>query len=63
MTIDESMPIRKAQHQLGQDISMLSFDELTARTALLETEIFRLKEEQNKKDKSRADAEALFKSK
>jgi uncharacterized small protein (DUF1192 family) len=53
---------RKAvtSHQIGQDLSMLSVDELDERVALLEKEIARLKEAKAAKESSRAAASAFF---
>jgi len=47
-------------HQIGQDLSMLSVDELDERVALLEKEIARLKEAKRAKENSRAAASAFF---
>jgi uncharacterized small protein (DUF1192 family) len=59
---DEDSPKRKLAHEIGCDISLLSADELTARIALLESEIERLAAERQSKQKGRAAAEDLFKS-
>jgi uncharacterized small protein (DUF1192 family) len=48
-------------HQLGQDLSMMSIDEIDDRIAQLEREILRLKEVRNGKESSRAAASAFFK--
>ncbi len=47
-------------HVIGQDLSMLSVDELDERVALLEKEIARLKEAREAKENSRAAASAFF---
>ena len=47
-------------HEIGQDLSMLSVDELDERVALLEKEIARLKEAKAAKESSRAAASAFF---
>lgn len=47
-------------HDIGQDLSMLSVDELDERIALLEKEIARLKEAKAAKESSRAAASAFF---
>ncbi|HZH10408.1 MAG TPA: DUF1192 domain-containing protein [Microvirga sp.] len=47
-------------HVIGQDLSMLSVDELDERVALLEKEIARLKEAKLAKENSRAAASAFF---
>ncbi|MGO4388143.1 DUF1192 domain-containing protein [Microvirga sp. 2YAF29] len=48
-------------HQIGQDLSMLSVDELDERVAMLEREIARLKEAKASKENSREAASAFFK--
>ncbi|WP_201835244.1 DUF1192 domain-containing protein [Microvirga zambiensis] len=48
-------------HQIGQDLSLLSIDELDERVEVLEREIARLKEERAGKENSRAAASAFFK--
>ncbi|MCG7394347.1 DUF1192 domain-containing protein [Microvirga sp. ACRRW] len=48
-------------HEIGQDLSMLSVDELDERVALLEKEIARLREAKAAKENSRAAASAFFK--
>jgi uncharacterized small protein (DUF1192 family) len=47
--------------EVGQDLSMLSIDELDERITLLEREIARLKEARSSKEQSRAAASAFFK--
>ena len=47
--------------EVGQDLSMLSIDELDERITLLEREITRLKEARSSKEESRAAASAFFK--
>lgn len=59
---DDEAPKRKLSHEIGCDISLLSADELTARIGLLEAEIARLSGERESKQKGRAAAENLFKS-
>ncbi|MFC0284220.1 DUF1192 domain-containing protein [Camelimonas abortus] len=49
-----------AAHQIGQDLSPLSVDELAARIALLRAEIVRLEQEMQRKAASRAAADSLF---
>ncbi|WP_112663879.1 DUF1192 domain-containing protein [Microvirga flavescens] len=54
-------PRRKVNaFELGQDLSMLSLEEIDERVAALEQEIHRLKEARNGKEKSRAAASAFF---
>ncbi|MEE1657540.1 DUF1192 domain-containing protein [Microvirga sp. CF3062] len=47
-------------HEIGQDLSMLSIDELDERVEVLEREISRLKEARAKKESSLAAASAFF---
>jgi uncharacterized small protein (DUF1192 family) len=57
---DEQVRPRAAAHEIGQDLSLLSRDELDERVALLEREIERLKEARAAKEDSRAAASAFF---
>jgi len=59
---DDDRPRPKITHQLGQDLSLLSFDDLNERIAMLETEIERLKAEALRKRASRDAAASFFKS-
>jgi uncharacterized small protein (DUF1192 family) len=59
---DDDRPRPKITHQLGQDLTLLSFDEINARVAALEAEIERLKVEAMKKRASRDAASNFFKS-
>lgn len=55
-------PRKKASaHEVGQDLSMLSVDELDERITMLEREIARLKEAKASKESSLAAASAFFK--
>jgi uncharacterized small protein (DUF1192 family) len=58
---EEQTRVRPVGHDVGQDLSMLSIDEIDERIALLEREIARLKEARSKKEESRAAASAFFK--
>jgi uncharacterized small protein (DUF1192 family) len=58
---DEPRPISKG-HEIGQDLSLLSIDEIDERIALLEREIARLNEARAGKESSRAAASAFFKT-
>ena len=63
MPIDEDdRPRPKITHELGQDLSLLSVDDIEARIAALATEIERLKADAAKKRASRDAANAFFKS-
>jgi uncharacterized small protein (DUF1192 family) len=59
---DDERPRKKVSHEMGQDLSLLSVEELGERIALLEGEIQRLKEAQAKKRASREAADSFFKS-
>lgn len=62
MTIDED-DARKPNisHQVGEDLSTLSLQELDERIALLISEIDRLKQEKQTKQTSFAAADSVFK--
>jgi uncharacterized small protein (DUF1192 family) len=57
---DEPRPLLSG-HEIGQDLSMLSIDELDERVGMLEREIARLKEARARKESSLAAASAFFK--
>jgi uncharacterized small protein (DUF1192 family) len=59
---DDDRPRKKVTHEIGQDLSLLSVEELTERVALLKTEITRLEEAAAKKRASRDAANSVFKS-
>jgi uncharacterized small protein (DUF1192 family) len=59
---DDDRPRKKVTHEIGQDLSLLSVEELTERIALLKTEIVRLEEAATKKRASRDAANSFFKS-
>ncbi len=59
---DEDRPRKKITHEIGQDLSLLSLEELTERIALLNSEIARLEEAATKKRASRDAANSFFKS-
>jgi len=61
-TEDDDRPRKKVTHEIGQDLSLLSVEELTERVALLKTEIVRLEEATIKKRASRDAANSVFKS-
>ena len=58
---DDDKPRKKVSHEIGQDLSILSVEELTERVALLNTEIARLEEAATKKRASRNAADSFFK--
>jgi uncharacterized small protein (DUF1192 family) len=59
---DEDRPRKAAVHEIGQDLSLLSVEELTARVTLLRSEIDRLEAALAKKRASRDAANSIFKS-
>jgi uncharacterized small protein (DUF1192 family) len=61
-SVDDDRPRKKISHEIGQDLSLLSVEELTERIALLSSEIERLKEAVAKKRASRDAANSVFKS-
>ena len=58
---DDEKPRKKVAHEIGQDLSLLSADELNARIALLKSEIARLEADAVLKTSSRSAAESFFK--
>lgn len=59
---EEAAPRRPATHEIGQDLSTLSVEDLDRRIALLSGEIERLRQEKAAKQSSVAAADAFFKS-
>ena len=59
---DDDRPRRKVSHEIGQDLSLLSVEDLNERIALLMGEAERLKTEMAKKRASRDAANNFFKS-
>jgi len=59
---DDDKPRRKITHEIGQDLYLLSLEELTERIALLTAEIERLQEAAGKKRASKDAANSFFKS-
>jgi len=58
---EDDRPKKKLVHEIGQDLSLISVEELKERIALLEAEIERLKADMAAKEKSRSAAESVFK--
>ena len=58
---DDDRPRKKVTHEIGQDLSLLSVEELTERIALLTGEITRLQEAAAKKRASKDAADNFFK--
>jgi uncharacterized small protein (DUF1192 family) len=61
-TEDDDRPRKKISHEIGQDLSLLSLEELTERIALLNAEIERLQQAATKKRASKDAASAFFKT-
>jgi uncharacterized small protein (DUF1192 family) len=59
---DDDKPRKKVTHEIGQDLSLLSVEELGERIALLTAEIERLQQAAAKKRASRDAANSIFKS-
>ena len=59
---DDDKPRKKITNELGQDLSLLSFEDIEDRIAALAAEIERLKADAAKKRASREAANAFFKS-
>jgi uncharacterized small protein (DUF1192 family) len=59
---DDDKPRKKITHEIGQDLSLLSVEELTERIALMNSEIERLQEALTKKRASKDAANSFFKT-
>ena len=59
---DDDRPRKKTTHEIGQDLSLLSVEELAERIALMTAEIERLQAAMTKKRASRDAANSLFKT-
>ena len=59
---DDDKPRKKISHEIGQDLSLLSVEELTERIALMNAEIERLQQAAVKKRASKDAANSFFKS-
>ncbi|MCF8476936.1 MAG: DUF1192 domain-containing protein [Pseudolabrys sp.] len=58
---DDDRPKPKIVHEIGQDLSLLSVEELKSRVALLHDEIVRLEADMAQKHAKRAAADQFFK--
>ena len=58
---EDDRPRKKVTHEIGQDLSLLSVEELTERIALLNAEIERLQVAMTKKRASKDAADRFFK--
>ena len=61
MRDDDDRPRPKARHEIGQDLSLLSVDELMERIETLRAEIARLEVDAEGKRSSKSAADAFFK--
>jgi uncharacterized small protein (DUF1192 family) len=59
---DDDKPRKKVTHEIGQDLSLLSVEELTGRIALMQQEIERLQVAVGKKQASKDAANSFFKT-
>ena len=61
MVVFDDEPVKKPrQHEIGQDLSLLSIDELNERIGQLKAEIERLEAAVSAKGSTKSAAEALF---
>jgi uncharacterized small protein (DUF1192 family) len=58
---EDDRPKKKITHDIGQDLALLSVEELSERVALLKEEIARLEAAREKKQASRTVADQFFK--
>jgi uncharacterized small protein (DUF1192 family) len=58
---DDDKPKKKVVHEIGQDLSLLSVEELAARVQLMHDEISRLEADMASKRASRSAADQFFK--
>ena len=58
---DDDRPKKKVAHEIGQELALLSVEELDARIALMREEIARLEADMAKKRASRSAADQFFK--
>jgi uncharacterized small protein (DUF1192 family) len=61
LTDEEDRPKRKLAHEIGQDLALLSVEELRERISLLQDEIARLESAMASKQASRTSADQFFK--
>jgi uncharacterized small protein (DUF1192 family) len=58
---DDDRPKQKIAHEIGQDLSLLSVEEIKLRIALMQDEIKRLETDMAQKHAKRAAADQFFK--
>jgi uncharacterized small protein (DUF1192 family) len=59
---DDDKPRKKVSHEIGQDLSLLSVEEIDERIALMGSEIERLRTARVRKQASKDAANSFFKS-
>jgi uncharacterized small protein (DUF1192 family) len=57
---EDDRPKRRIAHEIGQDLSLLSADELAERIDLLQQEIDRLRADMQRKQASKSAADLFF---
>jgi uncharacterized small protein (DUF1192 family) len=57
---DDDKPKKKIAHEIGQDLTLLSLEELAARVQLLRDEIQRIEADMTQKNASRACSRSVF---
>jgi uncharacterized small protein (DUF1192 family) len=58
---EDDRPKKKVSHEIGQDLTLLSVEELAARVQLMHDEIARLEADMAQKRASRSAADQVFK--
>jgi uncharacterized small protein (DUF1192 family) len=58
---DDDRPKKKVSHEIGQELTLLSVEELAARIQLMREEIARLEADMTRKRASRSAADQVFK--
>jgi uncharacterized small protein (DUF1192 family) len=58
---DDDKPKKKIVHEIGQDLSLLSVEELGSRVQILNDEIARLEADKKRKQATRSAADQFFK--
>ena len=58
---DDDKPKKKIAHEIGQDLSLRSVEELAARVQILNDEIARLEADKKRKQATRSAADQFFK--
>ena len=58
---DDDRPKKKIAHEIGQDLRLLSVEELAERVTLMQDEIKRLEADMAQKRASRSAADSIFK--